>query len=184
MDYGDIKWQEVEAALEKSPDKLEVIFRMEETGGEPDVVSIAKHGDSSAGKTLTSGDSKSDTAGSKKDGKIIFIDCSAESPEGRRNTCWDRAAQMSRKEDSRPEKNVVDQAAEIGVELLDEAQYRELQKHGEFDLKTSSWIKTPEAIRKLGGALFCDRRYNNVFTYHNGVQSYYSSRGFRGLVEI
>lgn len=159
--HKGLNWEDVETVLEKNPAKMKVLFRMEETGGEPDVVRIGK-----------------------SDSSVSYIDCSPESPSGRRNTCWDREAQMARKADSRPEFNAVDMAKEIGCEILDENQYRELQKYGEFDLKTSSWIQTPEAIRKLGGALFCDRRYDHVFTYHNGVQSYYSSRGFRGIITL
>jgi hypothetical protein len=133
---------------------------MEATGGEPDVVGY-----------------------DKKTGEYIFYDCAAETPQGRRSICYDREGFESRKE-NKPENNAVDMAAAMGIELLTEEQYRELQTLGKFDVKTSSWIKTPAAIRKLGGALFCDRRYDTVFVYHNGAQSYYSSRGFRGLLKV
>ena len=133
---------------------------MEKTGGEPDVVGV-----------------------DKETGEIIFVDCAEESPKGRRSLCFDREGWESRKE-HRPEGNAVDAAAAIGIELLSEEQYRDLQKLGEFDLKTSSWIKTPEEIRRLGGALFCDRRYDSVFVYHNGAQSYYAARGFRGILKV
>ncbi|MDX1603664.1 MAG: DUF4256 domain-containing protein, partial [Salinimicrobium sediminis] len=134
--------------------------QMEETGGEPDVV-------------------KED----KNSGEIIFVDCAAESPKSRRSLCFDREALDARKQ-NKPKGSAEEMAAEMGVELLNEEQYRELQKLGEFDLKTSSWIKTPESIRKAGGALFCDRRYDHVFVYHNGAQSYYAARGFRGVLKI
>jgi hypothetical protein len=133
---------------------------MERTGGEPDVVGH-----------------------DKKTGEYIFYDCSAESPKGRRSVCYDREALESRKE-HKPKDNAIDMAAAMGIELLAEEQYRELQKLGNFDLKTSSWVKTPEKIRKLGGALFCDRRYDTVFTYHNGAESYYAARGFRGMLKV
>jgi len=133
---------------------------MESTGGEPDVVGYDKN-----------------------TGAYIFYDCSAESPKGRRSYCYDRAALEARKE-NKPKNNAVDAAADIGIDLLTEDEYRELQKLGEFDLKTSSWIKTPDNIRKLGGALFCDRRYDTVFTYHNGADSYYAARGFRGSLRV
>ncbi|HLF35259.1 MAG TPA: DUF4256 domain-containing protein, partial [Cyclobacteriaceae bacterium] len=138
---------------------------MERTGGEPDVVvPIAIGGD-------------------KKTGDYIFYDCSAESPSGRRSFCYDRAALELRKE-NKPKNNAMDMAATMGIEILSEEQYRELQKLGNFDLKTSSWVKTPAGIRKLGGALFCDRRYDHVFVYHNGADSYYAARGFRGMLRV
>jgi hypothetical protein len=143
-----------------SPEKLAVLDEMELTEGEPDVVGF-----------------------DKRTGEFIFMDCSAESPKGRRSYCFDRAAWESRKE-HKPANNVMDVANEMGVELLSEEDYRELQKLGKFDLKTSSWVQTPENIRKLGGALFCDRRYDTVFLYHNGAESYYAARGFRGKIRI
>lgn len=155
-----IKWPEVEAKLEANKENLSSLYKMEKTGGEPDVVGY-----------------------DKKTGEYIFYDCSEESPAGRRSLCYDRAALDSRKT-NKPAGNVIDAAAAIGIELLTEEEYRELQKPGSFDLKTSSWIKTPERIRKLGGALFCDRRYDTVFTYHNGAESYYAARGFRGKLKI
>lgn len=158
--HKDVEWPKVLAKLEKNPKKVRVLLEMEKTGGEPDVTGYDKKAD-----------------------EYIFIDCSTESPKGRRSTCYDREAQESRKEHA-PENNAIDMAATIGIEMLTEEQYRELQKLGKFDQKTSSWIKTPEAIRKLGGALFCDRRYNAVFVYHNGAQSYYAARGFRGLLKV
>ena len=133
---------------------------MEKTGGEPDVVGH-----------------------DKKTGEYIFYDCSAESPKGRRNVCYDREALESRKE-HKPENNAIDLASDIGIELLTEEEYRELQKVGDFDTKTSSWVKTPSSIRKLGGAIYCDRRYDTVFVYHNGAESYYAVRGFRGLLRV
>jgi len=158
--HKGIKWAEVEARLEKNSGKLAALNEMENTGGEPDVVGY-----------------------DKKSGEYIFYDCSAESPKGRRSYCYDRAALEARKE-NKPKNNAVDAAADIGIDLLTEDEYRELQKLGEFDLKTSSWIKTPDKIRKLGGALFCDRRYDTVFTYHNGADSYYAARGFRGSLRV
>ncbi|HKB84888.1 MAG TPA: DUF4256 domain-containing protein [Ignavibacteriaceae bacterium] len=158
--HKGIKWAEVEARLEKNSGKLAALNEMENTGGEPDVVGY-----------------------DKKSGEYIFYDCSAESPKGRRSYCYDRAALEARKE-NKPKNNAVDAAADIGIDLLTEDEYRELQKLGEFDLKTSSWIKTPDNIRKLGGALFCDRRYDTVFTYHNGADSYYAARGFRGSLRV
>jgi hypothetical protein len=134
---------------------------MERTGGEPDVVGQ-----------------------DQKTGEAIFYDCAEESPDGRRNTCYDRKGWESRKADSRPETNAVDMAAAMGIEMLTEEEYRALQKLGEFDLKTSSWVQTPADIRARGGALFCDRRYGHVFTYHNGAQSYYASRSFRGSLRV
>ena len=158
--HQGMEWAKVQARLEASPEKLSALLEMERTGGEPDVVGH---------------DAKS--------GEYVFFDCSAESPAGRRSACYDREALQSRKE-NRPDNNAVDMAAAMGIELLTEAQYRELQKLGEFDLKTSSWVQTPPAIRKLGGALFCDRRYDTVFVYHNGAQSYYAARGFRGSLRV
>jgi hypothetical protein len=158
--HKDIKWDKVQTKLESKPDKLWSLNEMERTGGEPDVVGYEKKTD-----------------------EYIFYDCSAESPNGRRSLCYDRKALESRKE-HKPKNNVVDVAAAMGIELLTEEQYRGLQKLGEFDLKTSSWIKTPDEIRKLGGAIFCDRRYNSVFTYHNGAESYYAARGFRGVLKV
>ena len=153
-------WASVQAVLAKSPRKLWSLHQMEASGGEPDVVGH----DGAAGE-------------------YIFFDCSAESPKGRRSLCYDREALESRKE-HKPKNNALDVAAAMGVELLTEEQYRELQGLGDFDTKTSSWVMTPPAIRKLGGALFCDRRYDHVFTYHNGAQSYYATRGFRGSLRI
>jgi hypothetical protein len=158
--HPGLQWARVQAKLEASPDKLLALNEMEYTGGEPDVV---VHGGES--------------------GEYTFYDCSAESPKGRRSLCYDREAQQSRKE-AQPKNNAIDMAAAIGIELLTEEQYRELQKLGEFDTKTSSWVQTPARIRKLGGALFCDRRYDTVFVYHNGAQSYYAARGFRGSLRV
>ena len=154
------EWAEVQARLEAQAERLWSLNEMERTGGEPDVV----------------GDDK-------KTGEYIFCDCSAESPEGRRSLCYDREALQSRKA-HKPQDNAVDVAAAMGVELLTEEQYRELQKLGSFDTKTSSWVKTPSNIRKLGGALFCDRRFDTVFVYHNGAESYYAARGFRGSLRV
>lgn len=158
--HKNFEWAKVQAKLEANPEKLWSLQEMEITGGEPDVVRIA--------------------SGS---GEIIFYDFSAESPKGRRSVCYDREGQESRKE-HRPENNAMDMAAAMGIELMSEAQYRELQQLGSFDTKTSSWVKTPESIRNLGGALFCDRRYDHVFVYHNGAQSYYAARGFRGVLKV
>jgi len=160
--HPGLKWTEIRAKLENknSWGKLWSLNEMERTGGEPDVVGNAK-----------------------KDGAYIFYDCSAESPKGRRSICYDREAFESRKE-NRPENNAIDMAAAMGIEILTEEQYRELQELGNFDTKTSSWIKTPDNIRKLGGALFCDRRYQKVFVYHNGAESYYAVRGFRGSLKV
>ncbi|WP_299985914.1 DUF4256 domain-containing protein [uncultured Pontibacter sp.] len=155
-----IAWTDVLARLEANPAKLWSLHEMERTGGEPDVVGH-----------------------DQQTGEYIFYDCAAESPKGRRSVCYDREGLESRKE-HRPENNAVDMASEMGIELLTEAQYRELQKLGKFDLKTSSWIQTPAEIRKLGGALFCDRRYDHVFVYHNGAQSYYAARAFRGSLRV
>ncbi len=155
-----IQWAEVEARLKTNSEKLWSLNEMEITGGEPDIIGYDK----------------------KKD-EYIFCDCSAESPKGRRSICYDHEALESRKE-HKPANSAVEMAADMGIDLLTEDQYRNLQKLGSFDLKTSSWIVTPDSIRKLGGALFCDRRYNNVFVYHNGAESYYAARGFRGLLKI
>jgi hypothetical protein len=153
-------WAKVQARLEANPDKLWSLAQMEETGGEPDVVGF-----------------------DKKTGEYTFYDCSAESPKGRRSVCYDRAALEARKE-HKPKDSAMNQAAEMGIELLTEDEYRALQLLGEFDTKTSSWVATPADIRKLGGALFCDRRYDTVFLYHNGAESYYAARGFRGLLRV
>jgi hypothetical protein len=158
--HKGLEWAEVQAKLEANTEKLWSLNEMESTGGEPDIVGH-----------------------DKKTGEYIFYDCSAESPKGRRSVCYDREGQESRKE-HRPENNAIDMAAAMGIELLTEEQYRELQKLGNFDLKTSSWVKTPSDIRKLGGALYCDRRYGNVFVYHNGAASYYATRGFRGSLRV
>lgn len=158
--HAGIAWSDVQARLEGNLEALGSLRDMEATGGEPDVIGKAK--------------------GS---GRFVFCDCSSESPVGRRSTCYDAEARESRKE-NRPESSAVEMAAEMGIELLTEEQYRELQELGEFDTKTSSWIKTPSEVRALGGALFCDRRYGKVFTYHNGAQSYYAARGFRGSLQI
>lgn len=155
-----VAWADVLQCLQSNPDALWSLHEMERTGGEPDVVLL---------------DAKSK--------KIIFADCAVETPVGRRSLCYDRAGLESRKE-HKPLHAACELAAEMGVELMDESQYRQLQQLGEFDLKTSSWLKTPEAIRNLGGALFGDRRYDTVFVYHNGAQSYYAARGFRGILEI
>jgi hypothetical protein len=158
--HPGLGWAEVRARLEADAGKLRSLDEMERTGGEPDVVGR---------------DSKT--------AEYIFYDCSAESPAGRRSLCYDRAALQARKE-HKPKNNAVDVAAGMGVELLTEEQYRDLQKLGNFDTKTSSWVKAPPEIRKLGGALFCDRRYDRVFTYHNGAESYYAARGFRGSLRV
>ncbi|MGC9471949.1 MAG: DUF4256 domain-containing protein [Bacteroidales bacterium] len=158
--HEGLNWNEVQARLEAVPDKLWSLREMERTGGEPDVVGF-----------------------DEQTGEYLFIDCSAESPAGRRSLCYDRAAMESRKA-SRPENNALDMAAAMGIGLLTEDQYRELQKHGKFDTKSSSWIKTPSEIRTRGGALFCDRRYDHVFVYHNGAESYYAARGFRGVLRV
>lgn len=159
--HKGLAWADVAARLQQAgAGKLRSLQAMEDTGGEPDVVGY-----------------------DKKTGEYIFFDCSPQSPAGRYSLCYDRAGWESRKE-HRPKNTAIDLAAEMGVELLDEDQYRDLQKLGEFDTKTSSWIKTPSAIRELGGALFCDRRYDHVFTYHNGAQSYYSGRGFRSVLRV
>lgn len=158
--HKGIAWSKVQEKLEASEAKLRTLALMEETGGEPDV-----------------------TGFDKKSGEFIFIDCSPESPKGRRSVCYDRKAQDARKE-HKPKDNAMEMADEIGVEILTEEQYRLLQEDGEYDLKTSSWVKTPPEIRKHGGAIFCDRRYGHVFTYHNGAESYYAARGFRGVLRV
>ncbi|HEY7352642.1 MAG TPA: DUF4256 domain-containing protein [Terriglobales bacterium] len=158
--HKGFEWAKVSERLEANAEKLWSLSEMERTGGEPDVVGQ-----------------------DKKTGEYIFCDCSAQSPQGRRNVCYDREALASRKE-HKPKNNAMDMAVTMGVEILTEEQYRDLQKLGEFDTKTSSWVKTPSNIRKLGGAVFCDRRYDTVFLYHNGAESYYGARGFRGLIRI
>jgi hypothetical protein len=158
--HQDLEWAKVQAKLEANPDKLWSLSEMESTGGEPDVVDY-----------------------DKKTGEYIFYDCSAESPKGRRSLCYDRAALEARKE-HKPKNNALDLAASMGIELLNEGQYRELQTLGEFDAKTSSWLKTPAEIRKLGGAIFADYRFGQVFVYHNGAEAYYAARGFRGLLRV
>jgi hypothetical protein len=158
--HAGIAWADVQTKLEGNLDALESLAKMEATGGEPDVVGEAK-----------------------ETGRFIFCDCSAESPAGRRSICYDAEARASRKE-HKPENSAVEMALAMGIELLTEDQYRELQKLGEFDTKTSSWIETPADVRALGGALFCDRRYGKVFVYHNGAQSYYAARGFRGSLRV
>jgi len=158
--HPGLSWDKVRARLEAHPAKLWSLSEMERTGGEPDVVTF-----------------------DKKTGALVFFDCSPESPKGRRSISFDPEAVASRKE-NKPAHSAVGMASEMGIELLNEDQYRELQKLGEFDLKTSSWVQTPSAIRRLGGALFCDRRYDHVFTYHNGAESYYAARGFRGALEV
>lgn len=158
--HKGIEWNKIQSILEANPNKIFILSEMESTGGEPDVVAY-----------------------NEQTNEYIFYDCSPESPKGRRSLCYDLAAWESRKE-HKPENNVIDLASEIGIEILTEDEYRELQKLGTFDLKTSSWVKTPSDIRKLGGAIFCDRRYNTVFTYHNGAESYYAARGFRGSLRV
>jgi hypothetical protein len=158
--HRGLDWAKVQARLAKSTAALATLQAMEASGGEPDVIGC-----------------------DEATGQFLFCDCAAESPSGRRSLCFDREALDARKE-NKPAGNAVDAAAAIGIELLDEAQYRALQTLGEFDLKTSSWIATPAEVRELGGALFCDRRYGRVFVYHNGVQSYYAARGFRGLLRV
>lgn len=158
--HKGLDWEKVQARLEAHPVKLWSLDEMERTGGEPDVVGH-----------------------DKKTGEYIFYDCSAESPKGRRSVCYDHEALEKRKE-HKPENSAMEMASDMGIELLTEEQYRELQQLGNFDTKTSSWIITPSDIRKLGGALFCDRRYDTVFVYHNGADSYYAARGFRGSLRI
>lgn len=158
--HAEIAWMEVHAKLEGKLDALETLQQMEATGGEPDVIGDAEDS-----------------------GHFIFCDCSAESPAGRRSTCYDAEARASRKE-HKPENSAVEMATAMGIDLLTEERYRQLQELGEFDTKTSSWIKTPSDVRALGGALFCDRRYGKVFVYHNGAPSYYAARGFRGYLRV
>jgi hypothetical protein len=158
--HQGLDWSKIQQKLEENPRKLQILFKMEETQGEPDVIGYDKTSD-----------------------EYIFCDCSPESPKGRRSLCYDQQALDSRKE-NKPQGSAVAMASEIGIDLLDEAQYRELQKLEKFDTKTSSWIKTPDKIRALGGALFCDLRYDTVFTYHNGAESYYAARGFRGILKV
>lgn len=158
--HKGIDWTQVQTKLEANEDKLWSLSEMERTGGEPDVIGQ-----------------------DQKTGEYIFYDCAAESPKGRRSYCYDHQALESRKE-HKPENSAIQMAADMGIELLTEEQYRELQQIGIFDTKTSSWVKTPETIRKLGGAIFCDRRYNHVFTYHNGAESYYAVRGFRATLKV
>ena len=158
--HKGIDWAKVQAKLEKNPEKLWSLNEMETNAGEPDVV-----------------------AHDKKIGEYVFFDCSAESPKGRRSVCYDHEALNARKE-HKPKDSAINMAAAMGIELLTEDQYRELQQLGEFDTKTSSWVKTPSEIRKLGGGLFCDRRYNQIFLYHNGADSYYAVRGFRGSLRV
>lgn len=158
--HASVRWDQVQAKLEANPAKMWSLHEMEKTGGEPDVVGH-----------------------DKKTKEFVFYDCSAESPAGRRSVCFDREALESRKE-HKPADSAIEMAAAMGIELLTEAQYRELQKLGEFDTKTSSWVQTPLDIRKLGGALFCDRRYGQAFVYHNGAQSYYAARAFRGSLRV
>ncbi|WP_413306284.1 DUF4256 domain-containing protein [Bacillus sp. 1P10SD] len=158
--HEGLEWANVQAKLEANSEKLWSLHEMEATGGEPDVVGY-----------------------DKETGEYIFYDCSPESPKGRRSFCYDREALESRKQ-HKPENSVMDMAAAMGIELLTEEQYRELQELGNFDLKTSSWVQTPDNIRKLGGAIFCDRRYDTVFVYHNGAESYYAARGFRGSLRV
>jgi len=158
--HKGLDWAAIQTRLEASPEKLRSLDKMEETGGEPDVIGH-----------------------DKKTGEYIFYDCAAESPKGRRSTCYDHEALEARKE-HKPGDSALNMAAEMGIEILSEEAYRALQQLGKFDLKTSSWIRTPAAIRKLGGALFCDRRYDTVFLYHNGAESYYAARGFRGSLKV
>ncbi|MFC0469091.1 DUF4256 domain-containing protein [Halalkalibacter kiskunsagensis] len=158
--HQDLEWAKVQEKLEANTEKLWSLNEMELTGGEPDVVGHDKETD-----------------------EYIFYDCSAESPKGRRSVCYDRKALESRKK-HKPENNAIDMAADIGIEILTEEQYRKLQKLGNFDTKTSSWVRTPANIRELGGAIFCDRRYDTVFVYHNGAESYYAARGFRGELRV
>lgn len=158
--HEGLDWKNVQEKLDANPEKLWSLHEMEATGGEPDVVGY---------------DAKTD--------EYIFYDCSAESPKGRRSVCYDREAWEARK-NHKPENTAMDMAKDMGIELLTEEQYRELQQLGKFDLKTSSWVQTPENIRKLGGAIFCDRRYDTIFMYHNGAESYYAARGFRGSLRV
>ncbi len=165
--HEGLEWAKVQASLETNPEKLWSLHAMESTGGEPDVVGH----DNKTGRL---------PAGRQE---YIFYDCSAESPKGRRSVCYDHEALEARKE-HKPENSATEMAADMGIELLTEEQYRDLQQLGNFDTKTSSWVKTPAEIRKLGGAIFCDRRYDHVFVYHNGAESYYAARGFRGSLRV
>jgi len=158
--HHNLEWKKVLARLEKNDDKLFSLHEMERTGGEPDVIEV-----------------------DKKTGEYIFYDCASESPAGRRSLCYDDDALHSRKE-NKPKNSALQMADDLGISILTEEQYRSLQKLGKFDTKTSSWVKTPSEIRELGGAIFCDCRYNQVFTYHNGAESYYAARGFRGLIRV
>ena len=158
--HQELEWTSVQEKLEANPEKLWSLFEMERTEGEPDVVFF---------------DSQT--------GQYIFYDCSKESPKGRRSVCYDREALESRKQ-HKPQNSAMDMATDMGIEILTEEQYRELQNIGNFDMKTSSWVETPSDIRKLGGAIFCDRRYDKVFVYHNGADSYYAARGFRGSLKV
>lgn len=158
--HKGLVWEKIENKLKNNPKKMESILKMEETGGEPDVIGF---------------DNKTE--------EYIFVDCSAESPKGRRSLCYDQKALEERKT-FKPKNSVVKMAKEMGIEILDEEQYKDLQKLGEFDTKSQSWLYTPQEIRKLGGAIFADRRYNHVFMYHNGAESYYAARGFRGLLRV
>ncbi|WP_160725151.1 DUF4256 domain-containing protein [Bacillus sp. USDA818B3_A] len=158
--HSGIEWAKVQAKLEANPEKLWSLHEMEETGGEPDVVGHDRNTD-----------------------EYVYYDCSAESPKGRRSVCYDREALESRKQ-HKPQNSAIEMAADMGIEILTEEQYRELQQLGSFDMKTSSWVRTPDNIRKLGGAIFCDRRYDTVFVYHNGAESYYAARGFRGSLRV
>ncbi len=158
--HETINWSDVQKKLESQPEKIWSLSEMERTEGEPDVVSY-----------------------DKGTNEYLFFDCSAESPKGRRSLCYDRKALDSRKE-NKPSNSALDLAKEMGIDILDESQYRHLQSLGNFDLKTSSWVKTPDNIRNLGGAIFCDRRYNQIFLYHNGAESYYAARGFRGVLKV
>lgn len=158
--HQGLEWDQVQEKLKKNAEKLWSLYEMERTGGEPDVV-----------------------CGDQQPDEFYFYDCSAESPSGRRNTCYDREALESRKA-NKPENSAIGMAEDMGIEILTEEQYRQLQTFGSFDTKTSSWVKTPDKIRKLGGAIFCDRRYDTVFVYHNGAESYYASRGFRASLRV
>jgi hypothetical protein len=158
--HKGVEWKSVQAKLDADSHALDVLHAMEQSGGEPDVIGY-----------------------DKKAGAFTFCDCSAESPKGRRSLCYDRDALNARKE-NKPAGSAIEMAASIGIEMLTEAEYRKLQELGEFDLKTSSWVLTPPEVRKLGGALFCDRRYDKVFVYHNGAESYYAARGFRGILKV
>jgi len=158
--HADLDWNKIQSRLEANPEKLWSLDEMERTEGEPDVIGF-----------------------DKKTNEYLFVDCSAESPKGRRSVCYDHEALEKRKE-HKPQNSAINMAEEMGVEILNEEQYRQLQQLGKFDAKTSSWIKTPSEIRKLGGAVFCDFRYNTVFLYHNGADSYYAARGFRGILKL